>query len=65
MKIDYLYSKFLAVTLYWRQLNDIMLVCNVDLETAKKISELPGFPEVDAIELKKLAPSIRLQEEKK
>lgn len=65
MKIENLYAKILALMLYWRQLDDIMLVCNVDLETAKKIMELPGFPEVDAIELKKLAPSIRLQEEKK
>lgn len=64
MRIDYLYAKFLALTLYWRQLNDIMLVCNVDVETAKKIAELPGFPEVDAMELQRLAPSIRLKGKK-
>ena len=65
MKIDYLYAKILALMLYCRQLEDIMLVFNVDLETAHKIMELPGFPEVDAMELQRLAPSIRLQEEKK
>lgn len=65
MKFHYLYARFLALTMYWKELNGIMLVCNVDLETAKKIRELPGFPEVDAMELKRLAPSIRLQEEKK
>jgi hypothetical protein len=65
MKIEKLYAKILALMLYWRQLDDIMLVFNVDIETAKKITELPGFPEVDAMELQRLVPSIRWQEEKK
>lgn len=65
MESDCYYAKIYARVLYCKQLEYIMLVCNVDVETAKKIVELPGFPEVDAMELKRLVPSIRLQEEKK